>query len=54
LNSRRQIKNVQPETNLVIYLLTTKSPRWHCWHSNVSSITSARTKTSRPIENQKW
>jgi len=30
LNSRTQIKNVQLQMDLVIYLLTTKSPRLHC------------------------
>jgi len=37
LNSRTQIKNVQPQTDLVIYQLTTKSPWLHCCHSKVSS-----------------
>ena len=37
LNSRTQIKNVQPQTDLVIYQLTTKSPWLHCCRSKVSS-----------------
>jgi len=53
LNSRTQIKNVQLQMDLVIYLLTTKSPRLHCWHSNVSSIAFAFKKTSRSVENHK-
>jgi hypothetical protein len=53
LNSRTQTKNVQPQTDLVIYQLTTTSPWLHCCHNKVSSITSTLTKTSRAIENHK-